>query len=146
MNEHRTTETLSERSEVVRIGLLPIISKPLTLLQVQELGEIAEQMGEDDPDPDQLLSDYAFHNSRAAKLLSDAIVVSLFRRRLSRWLFGGYVRRHLNSNAMRRCMARIRGTFDFGFFFNSTIFLRGMRRKRTAETSETLRGDSWVES
>ncbi len=144
-----TTDALSEKSSFVMVGMLPIVVKPLTVLQVQRIGEIAEAMGEYEETDDDLLTRYAFRNNREAGLLADAVVVSLFRSRINRFLFGGYVKRHLDSKTLRKCVTIMRDNFDFRFFFQGTVFLRGMRRKRTEKETEgqaTARGGSWVES
>lgn len=137
-------DTLAERGRVVLVGMLPIYARPLTLLQVQEIGEIAQGMGEFDGGRNELLSQYAFKSSREAGLLIDAVVVALFRGRLNRLLLGWYVRKHLDSKALRACVALIADNFDYSFFFTSTIFLRGMKRREKEDDSR--RGESWVES
>ena len=141
-----TTDTLSEEGKVIVVGLLPIYAKPLTLLQVQELGEISEKLGEYDVNDEEYISSYVFNNSRNVGLVADAIVVALFRSKVNRFLLGWYVKKHLDTTTYKKCFEQIRSTFDFGFFFTSSVFLRGMRRKAKMENNQTAHGDSWVES
>lgn len=140
------TDTMAERVTLMRIGLLPILARPLTLLQIEEMAELARQMDEADGDYDGTMTSYTFSHGKDAGLLNRAIVVSLFRKRIWRALFGGYVMKRMDSGTMERCVKRIRETFDFGFFLTSIIFLKGMRRTEKEKTEATALGDSWVES
>lgn len=146
-NNTKITDTLSERPEIIMIGLLPIVSKPLTYLQIQEIGEKAEKMGEYEVMKGETLSEYTFKNSKAASLLMDSVIISLFRSKINRFIFRRYVKKHLDSKTMKRCVGRIQESFDFAFFFNSTVFLRGMKRKKKemTETEATAHGHSWEE-
>ncbi len=140
------TDTMAERATLMRIGLLPILARPLTLLQIEEMAELARQMDEADGDYEGTTTSYTFSHGKDAGLLNRAIVVSLFRKRIWRALFGGYVMKRMDSWTMERCVKRIRETFDFGFFLTSIIFLKGMRRTEKEKTEATALGDSWVES
>lgn len=148
MKETKVTDTLSEKSGFMFVGMLPIRIRPITLYQVEEMGELAEEMSvydENEIEKSELISSYTFSRKNDVKTLLDVIIVSLFRRRICRFLFGLYVKKRIDSELMKICVLRIKDTFDFAFFFNASIFLRGMKKQKTEEEITAL-GDSWVES
>lgn len=148
MRDTEVTNTLAERSRIMFIGLLPIRVRPLTLCQVEEIGEMSEDMKgcDDDTDvSDEILSAYTFKRPHDVEMMLDIIVVSLFRRRIFRLLFGRYVKKKIDSKLMKICVSRIKETFDFAFFLSASIFLKGMRKQKKEEET-TAHGDSWVES
>lgn len=131
----KTTDTLSERGKFIRIGLLPIYTRPLTLLQVEEIGEVVEGMSER-KDTDVVTTSEVFKHAEDARALGEALVISLFRSRIMRLLLGGYVKKRLDSGTMEKCVAHMKNTFDYAFFFAATVFLRGMKRAKEEERKE----------
>jgi hypothetical protein len=135
----QTTDTISERGKFIRIGILPIYARPLTLLQVEEIGEVVEGMSEI-KDTDPVITSEVFKRVEGAKALGEVLVISLFRSRIMRLLLGGYVKKRLDSDTIKKCVAHMKDTFDFAFFFTATVFLRGMKRTKEERDEATALG------
>lgn len=143
--ENKVTDTLAERGRWMRIGILPIHLRPLTLLQVQEISEqlseideVQRQLEEKDY---QMASCYFFKNPNSVKRMINAIVCSMFRGKVARLLFGGYVRRRLTSDNFKPAFANINAAFDYNFFLVSLIFLQGTTRKMEKTENQTKERD-----
>lgn len=143
------TDTLNERGKWIRIGWLVMYARPLVLSQVIEIGEMASYMQEYDTDEEkQNIADFTFRNSYDVETLQEVAIIALFRSKMMRKMFGWYVRKRMNTKTLKKCFSIIYDTFDYAFFFKSSIFLSGikMKKKETENREEAVRGGSWVES
>ena len=138
----QTTDTISERGKFFMIGLLPVYAKPLTLSQVIEIGELASNMSELDSEEEMNnLFRHVFTNTVETECMQEVALIALFRSRILRKIFGWYIRRKLNTKTLKKCWIVIHDTFDYAFFFDTTVSLRGMKWTRKEQTEETAPGD-----
>lgn len=141
--ENKVTDTLAERGRWMRVGIIPIHLRPLTLLQVQEISEQLSQIDEVQRELDekeyQTASCYFFKNPNSAKRMLNALVCSMFRGSVARFLFGWYVKKKLTSESFKHAFANINAAFDYNFFLVSLIFLQGTTRKREKTENQTSR-------
>lgn len=138
----QTTDTISERGKFFMIGLLPVYAKPLTLSQVIEIGELASNMSELDSEEEMNnLFRHVFTNTVETECMQEVALIALFRSRILRKAFGWYIRRKLNTKTLKKCWSVIHDTFDYAFFFDATVSLRGMKWTRKEQTEETAPGD-----
>lgn len=130
----RTTDTLGERGKWIKIGILPVYARPLTLLQVQEIGEEMNTIDTEGFEAYQTSSGYILHHPEQAKAINNAIIKSLFRKPWKRFLFGRYVLNHLNSEVFKEVFANLQASFDYDFFLAGLIFLQGTKTKKENQT------------
>lgn len=133
----KTADTLMERGYFMRVGLLPIYVKPLTLGQVIEIGELSSYLEEYDMDEEPSnMAKFAFRHSMDVETLQEIALVAVFRSKFKRKIFGWYIRKRLNTRILKDCLKAVFNTFDYAFFFSSTIFLKEMKRKKKAKKNE----------
>ena len=128
-NSTKTTETLSEKSVWLLIGLLPIRVKPLNLRQITEVGELALMIEDVKLDMEQLLSTFLFSRGKELPIIEEISLKVLFRERWKRFLFGGYIKKRLTTKQLKKVISILEMSVDYRFFLNSLIFLRGMKMK-----------------
>lgn len=152
----QTTDTLAERGKVIRVGFLPIYARPLTLLQVQEIGEEMEAVDIKDIEEKEYKTESAFvlTHPENAKAMANAVVKALFRKKWKRRLLGGYIKNHLTSKTFSEVYASIQASFDYNFFILGLIFLQGTAKKKeekeesqtsTEGTKQATRPGQWSE-
>ena len=148
----KTADTMIEKPYRMRVGMFLFKVRPLNMSQVIEIGELASYMKEFDAENENgNIARYAYKNTEDVELIQDIAVIAMFRNRLKRRIFGRYVKKRLTTYVLKQCFTAIYDTFDYAFFFTSSIFLRGVaatqRKNEEEETEkETPRGESWVES
>ena len=113
----------------------------MTLSQVIEIGELASNMSELDSEEMNNLFRHVFTNTVETECMQEVALIALFRSRIFRKVFGWYIRRKLNTKTLKKCWSVIHDTFDYAFFFDSTVSLRGMKWTRKEQTEETAPGD-----
>lgn len=128
-NSTKTTETLSEKSVWLLIGLLPIRVKPLNLRQITEVGELALMIDDVMLDTEQLLSTFLFSRGKELPIIEEISLKVLFRERWKRFLFGRYIKKRLTTKQLKKVISILEMSVDYRFFLNSLIFLRGMKMK-----------------
>lgn len=138
-----TTDTLNERGRLIRVGILPLYVRPLTLSQVIEIGEVSAYMKEFDADEakNEMMAKYAFSNTMDIECVQEIAIIAVFRRKFMRRLFGWYIKRNLTSAVLKRIMPIIFDTFDYAFFFTSTLFLSGVKKVAGMKGTDSARGD-----
>lgn len=139
----KTIDTITEKGRFLLIGALPLYVRPLTLSQVIEIGEITSNMSELDADFD-LSNIYKsiFDNTVETECVQEVALIALFRSRMIRKLLGWYVKSVMSTKTLKKCMEVIHETFDFAFFFETSIFLRGMRQITRGKKEEIHHGES----
>lgn len=133
----KTTDALGERGKWIKIGILPVYARPLTLLQVQEIGEEMNTIDTEGFEAYQTSSGYILHHPEQAKAMNNAIIKSLFRKTWKRFLFGRYVLNHLNSETFKIVFANLQASFDYDFFLAGLIFLQGTKTAKENQTEKT---------
>lgn len=129
---------MGEIGKIIRVGILPIYARPLTLLQVQEIGEEMQNVEVDLESKDyQSLSAYVLTHPDDAKAMNNAVIKALFRKRWQRRLFGKYVLNHLTSGVYKEVYASIQASFDYNFFMIGLIFLQGTKKEEKATENQT---------
>lgn len=141
MNENTETkvaDALAERGTWIKVGAIRIYAKPLTMLQVQEIGELVSKIKCDlNQQSDMSISNFAFDAHEDVGTMSEVFVIALFRRKIFRRLFGSYVKRHLTSESYKTIFTHINSAFDYSFFLTSLIFLKGTTQKKKKEAEDT---------
>lgn len=145
MAENKVTDTLSQKPVLVKVGNRTYKVKPLTLMQVYEIGELMKDVKSVDNSDNETLISHTLNNPNDARAYVEIAVKVLLRGRWKRALFGGYIRKHLNSESFRDVMNVIKDAFDYSFFLQSTIFLKGTFMTKKMEKEETRHGGSWEE-
>lgn len=126
----KVKDTLLEKGFKMRFGILPIMVKPLTLAQVQEIGVLAGGLGTNDDELKEMqfadgLSDLAKYGD----LINEICLIILFRSQSKRGLLGNFIKKRLTSDHYKKLMGWLYQTFDFGFFLTSLVFMRGIKTK-----------------
>lgn len=149
----KTADTMIEKPYRMRVGMFLFKVRPLNMSQVIEIGELASYMKEFDvkEEANGTVVSYAYKNTEDVEIIQDIAIIAMFRSKWKRRLFGGYVRKRLTTRILKQCFTAIYDTFDYAFFFTSSIFLRGVaemtgNKKEEGDSRETPRGESWVES
>lgn len=138
----KAIDTIEEKGSFFLIGMLPVYARPLTLSQVIEIGEISAYMREAGEIKDgRDIFKFTFDSPIDVECLQEIAVVALFRSRLKRKVFGWYVRRKMNTRTLKKCMSVVFETFDYAFFFNASISLRGVKKIVGVKATETHPGD-----
>lgn len=142
----RTADTITERGYFVFVGILPIYVRPLTFGQVVEIGELASMLEDYDAETDtKNMAKYVIEHTADVELLQEIAIIALFRSKIKRRLFGWYIRRHMNTRNYKKAFKAIYGTFDYAFFFTSSLFLKEIKKTVGMKSdTETPHGGSWV--
>lgn len=136
----KTIDTLKERGKFFLVGMLPIYARPLTLSQVIEIGEISGMMEETDIDASKGVAKFAFDSPLDVECTQEIALIALFRNKALRRMFGWYIKKKMNTRTLKKCMSIVYETFDFAFFFNASIFLRGVKRINGGKETEAVHG------
>lgn len=121
----KTADTLLERSVWVRIGLLPIRLRPLTLGQIYEMGQFTCEMNDEGIDPKKRIVASAEMLSRYdnAPLMQEVFMVCAFRTPWIRRVFRRYILRRLTVGKFQKAIEVITNSYTANFFLTSIIFL-----------------------
>lgn len=120
------SDILSEKPLWIRIGLLPLRIKPVTLSQIYEMGAIANDIDSKDIEGKEkfyVLAETLKHYNDA-RLMTDIFMVCAFRSRLVRKLLGWYVRHNLTLMHFQELMTYLTRSLNINFFLTSIISLR----------------------
>lgn len=124
-DKKKVADTLSERSKWMRVGLMPIKIKPLTLSQIYDMGAAGNDVNGDDLQTDEKVNiiGVLMKHAKDAKAMQDIFLVCAFRKKWKRWLFGHYLRSRLTVKHFNILLSIIATTFNANFFLTSIIFL-----------------------
>lgn len=129
----QVADVLSERSTVVRIGVLHFRVKPVTLAQIYDLGAVISDINADGLTEKQkinVIAEITEHYKDAQCMLHAALVI-LFRSPIKRKFFRRYIFRKMRIQQFQQLINYVAKSFDANFFLTSIIFLR-----RIAEMTE----------
>ena len=134
----KTADILTEKSRWIRIGLLFIRLRPLTLGQIYEMGQYVESIEADGLEfkgrynyVAKMLSEY-----NNAPLMQDIFLVTAYRRSWKRKLFRRYILKRLTVRHFQDAMDIITDAYNANFFLTSIIFLR--QTKPMTEPNQTI--------
>lgn len=141
----QVAETLTERSQIMRVGLIPFRLRPLTLAQIYEMGVFASQIDAESlkgKERVQVLAEVVAHHEDA-RLMIKIFLICLFRTKLCRFLFGRYIRKRLTVMKMQQLIMYLSQSINANFFLTSIIFLR--QTATITEPSQTTAHGQWSE-
>lgn len=124
-DKEKIANALSERSKWIRVGLIPIKIRPLTLSQIYDMGAAANDVNGDDLQTEDKVNIIAvlMKHAKDAKAMQDVFLVCAFRKKWKRWFFGRYLRNRLTVEHFNILLTIIATTFNANFFLTSIIFL-----------------------
>ena len=142
----KVAETLTEQSKWLRVGLLPLKIRPLTLGQIYEMGQYTcelEGLGQNMKKRINVLGEMLSRHD-SARVMQKVFLVCAFRSRLMRVLFGWYIKHRLTAKCFKDMLDIVALSMDANFFLTSIIFLQ--RTTQITEPSQTTApGQSWEE-
>lgn len=122
-------------------GMLPFIVKPLTLVQIWDIGAISKDMPEVEQEKIDKLNAVSatLLYSGEAKKMADIAVLTMLRSVLMRWLFGSYIKKRLTIRKYKRLQDYMANTMDASFFLSTIIFLKGLNETtKTTNIAEVI--------
>ena len=123
-DKKKTADALTEKTVWMRVGLLPIMLRPLTLGQIYEMGvfindlDIGDGVSEKINIVAEMLALY-----KNAPLMQETFLVCAYRRRWKRWIFRRYILKRLTVKHFQKAMKVITNAYTANFFLTSIIFL-----------------------
>lgn len=135
--KQKVANALSESSAKMKIGLLNILIRPLTLAQIFEMGAAANNIRSDDlqqMDKVNIIAVLMMHY-KDAQAMQQVFLICAYRKKWKRWLFGKYIKPRLSVEHFSKLLTIIASTFNANFFLTSIIFLS--QTKIMTEPSQT---------
>lgn len=141
-----TADALTERSMLMRIGLLPILLRPLTLGQIYEMGEFVNDLDVDGLDGKEKMNLFAemLLKYKNVPMMQETFLVCAYRSRWKRWLFRRYILKRLTAGHFRKVIDYTSSTYTANFFLTSIIFLH-LTKQMTEPKQTTPHGQQWEE-
>lgn len=124
-DKKRISDTLNERCEIIRVGILRIKVRPLTLGQIYEIGAAACDINAKDlqyKDKVRVVAEMIAHYNDA-KAMQEIFLICAYRNRWLRKLFRRYILHRLTVKKFQDLISIISKSFDANFFLTSIIFL-----------------------
>ena len=139
-DKEKVAKTLSEASVKIKVGKFRFRVKPLTFMQIYEMGVFGSSIKEPTwKEGDKVnIIPLLFENSETARLMSEIFIVCVFRKKWARKVWGRYIRKHLDIMAFNELVKFISGSFNANFFLTSITFLT--QTKIMTEPKTTPRG------
>lgn len=136
-DKEKVSDALSERSKWIKVGLIWVKVRPLTLWQIYEMGTAANEINGDDLREGEKINTIAMllKHGMDAKAMVDVFCVCAFRKRWKRWLMKHYLKRRLTVEKFSELITILAATFNPNFFLTSIIFLT--QTKIMTEPSQT---------
>lgn len=124
-DKKKTADALTERNRWMRVGLLPIMLRPLTLGQIYEMGEFVNDLDVGNLDMKEKLNIVAemLAKYKNVPLMQQTFLVCAYRRRWKRWLFRRYILKRLTVRHFQKVMDIVTDAYTANFFLTSIIFL-----------------------
>lgn len=141
-DKDKVAKTLREASTKIKVGWFHFKVRPLTLMQIYEMGVFANDIPETTwKEGDKVnLIQKLFERSNDARLLCEIFIVCAFRKKWARKLWGKYIRRNLDIISFNELIKFISGSFNANFFLTSITFLT--QTKIMTEPTTTRHGQS----
>lgn len=139
-DKEKIAKTLAEASVKIKVGMFYFRVKPLTFMQIYEMGVFGNAIKKPTWKEDDKLNiiPFLFEHSETAHLMSEIFIVCAFRKKWARKIWGRYIRKHLDIMAFNELVKFISGSFNTNFFLTSITFLTQM--KIMTEPKTTPRG------
>lgn len=124
-DKEKIAKTLAEASVKIKVGMFYFRVKPLTFMQIYEMGVFGNAIKKPTWKEDDKLNiiPFLFEHSETAHLMSEIFIVCAFRKKWARKVWGRYIRKHLDIMAFNELVKFISGSFNANFFLTSIIFL-----------------------
>ena len=124
-DKKKTADALTERSVWVRVGLLPIMIRPLTLGQIYEMGASVNEMDAKGLSIKSKVNQVAemFARHKNVPMMQEVFLMCAYRRRWKRRLFRRYILKRLTISHFEKAMEVITNAYTANFFLTSIIFL-----------------------
>ena len=139
-DKRKVASTLLEKATTIKVGLLKIRVKPLTLGQIFEMGEYSHDIKELQLESVKKMNvmQMLLAHSNDAKAMCEIFIICAFRKYWARKIFGRYVRHHLTIMHFNELVKYISMSFNANFFLTSINFLS--QTKIMTEPITTARG------
>lgn len=144
-DKEKVVKTLAEASIKIKVGSFRFKIKPLTFMQIQEMGVYGNDIKKPtwkEGDKINILP-LLFEYSESAALMCEIFIVCAFRKQWARKIWGNYIRKHLTQTSFNKLIQFISGSFNANFFLTSITFLTQM--KIMTEPKTTPHGQSSVQ-
>lgn len=124
-DKEKIARTIREASAKIKVGRFSFKIKPLTFMQIFEMGTFANDIKEPTWRQGEKINiiPLLFKNADSARLMSEIFIVCAFRKTWARKLWGRYIRRHLDIMAFNELIKFISSSFNANFFLTSITFL-----------------------
>lgn len=124
-DKEKVAKTLAEASVKIKVGKFRFKVKPLTFMQIYEMGVFANDIKDPTWKEGDKLNIVALllKHSDSARLMSEIFIVCAFRKSWARKIWGRYIRRHLEIFAFNELIKFISTSFNANFFLTSITFL-----------------------
>lgn len=124
-DKEKVAKTLAEASVKIKVGKFRFRVKPLTFMQIYEMGVFANDIKDPTWKEGDKLNIVALllKHSDSARLMSEIFIVCAFRKSWARKIWGRYIRRHLEIFAFNELIKFISTSFNANFFLTSITFL-----------------------
>lgn len=125
-DKQQVSEALSEKGIWVKVGLIPIYVKPITISQIYEMGAIANEINADNIRADEKINimNSVIEHYEDADRMRKVFIVLAFRSKWKRWLLRRYIYKRLTMKQYMALLNHTAQSFDINFFLTSIIFLR----------------------
>jgi hypothetical protein len=139
-DKKKVARTLREATIKIKVGKFSFRVKPLTLMQIYEMGIFANDMQDASwKEGDKInIIQKLFERNKDAMLMCEIFIVCAFRKKWARKLWGRYIRKHLDIIAFNELIKFISSSFNANFFLTSITFLT--QTKIMTEPTTTLHG------
>ena len=129
-DKKKTADVLTERSLWVRVGMLPIRIRPLTLGQIYEIGPHACQLEAEGLDMKAriIASAEMFARYASARQMQEIFLICAFRKRWMRKVLRRYIINRLTVRMFQRAVTVMTNAFSANFFLTSIISLHQMNQ------------------
>lgn len=144
-SENSVSSAIGETPIWLFFGKLPVRVKPLTLMQIWEIGELVTNCKQLDAEGQFNAIEKMLEAHSDLRNLQEVVVKAVFRSSVARFLFGWYIRRKTTMELYRKVITFCATSFSAPFFFQSLIFLRGAKQTTMNTREVQARGDSLVE-
>lgn len=141
--KQKVSNALSEASMMMKVGLLRIRIRPLTLAQIFDMGAAANDINSDDLQQMDKVNIIAvlMKHYQDARAMQQVFLVCAYRKKWKRWLFGKYIKPRLTVDHFSKLLTIIASTFNANFFLTSIIFL-SQTKIMTEPNQTTAHGQS----
>ena len=141
-DKEKVAKTLSEASVKIKVGKFRFKVKPLTFMQIYEMGVFGNAIKEPTWKEGDMMNiiPLLFAHGNDARLMCEIFIICAFRKTWKRRLWRRYITKRLNVNAFNDLIQFISHSFNVNFFLTSITFLS--QTIAMTEPTTTRRGQS----